>query len=148
AMVAAGSDSVFEGPTGSSEQEAGSGDCSNSMIEHKTHGQPIAAAYAGAGDLVVQTREPAQIVFVSSGTVIALPRERQFDTGHEFFHRSPNRGARVSVACASCHAEGRDDGRTWNFNPTGLRRTQSIGGGVLDTEPLHWDGDLPDVDAM
>jgi hypothetical protein len=31
------------------------------------------------------------------------------------------------------HPEGRDDGQTWSFDPVGLRRTQSIGGGVLQS---------------
>jgi mono/diheme cytochrome c family protein len=62
------------------------------------------------------------------------------------FHRSPSGFA--SIACASCHPAGNEDGHVWNFDPVGLRRTQAIGGGVLATAPLHWDGDMPDLSAL
>lgn len=64
--------------------------------------------------------------------------------GRTLFHA----GTPAFVACASCHPEGRDDGVTWNFVPTGLRRTQSLIGGLLDTAPFHWDGDQADMSAI
>src|SRR6185369_16648356 len=54
----------------------------------------------------------------------------------------------------SCHPEGHDDGRTWHFTtPEGgesARRTQNIGigGGLLETAPFHWSGDLGDLSAL
>src|SRR5262249_8895102 len=81
--------------------------------------------------------------FIAAAT-LALPGKSTADKGHELFHRPPN----GDLACASCHAEGRDDGRTWSFAGLGLRRTQSIGGGVRATAPLHWSGDLDDMPAL
>ncbi len=64
------------------------------------------------------------------------------DTGHEAFHTDQG----GEIACASCHCEGGDDGRTWLFRDVGLRRTPSVLGTVQGTAPYHWDGsqlDLP-----
>ncbi|MBX2803965.1 MAG: c-type cytochrome [Myxococcales bacterium] len=61
--------------------------------------------------------------------------------GLELFHRNANLG----VSCASCHPEGADDGYVWTFENVGPRRTQSLVGGLLDTAPFHWQGDLHDM---
>lgn len=46
------------------------------------------------------------------------------------------------VACASCHLQGREDGRTWQF-PEGPRNTPTLAGRHLaTTAPYHWDGSL------
>jgi mono/diheme cytochrome c family protein len=109
-------------------------------------GQPVSIAL-NAGSFVVQIREPAAIVVIdSSGTIdqtISLNAVSRLDTGHFIF--SHNASATSFLACESCHAEGHDDGHVWLFDTTGLRRTQNIEGGVLDTLPLHWDGSMTDV---
>src|SRR5262249_15435935 len=69
--------------------------------------------------------------------VVKLPGDAMPDTGHELFHL----GTMAGIACASCHPEGHEDGHTWVFAGLGSRRTQDIGGGLLGTETLHWDGD-------
>lgn len=99
--------------------------------------------------LLAQTREPARLVVFDdvqslSSRQILLPGESVLDTGHEIFHRDSGGG----IACASCHVEGRDDGRTWNFAPIGARRTQAIDVGLQGTEPFHWDGSLPTLDKL
>jgi hypothetical protein len=103
----------------------------------------ISAAFDDAGDLWVQQRDPARLVRVSrSGDLveaIELGGEPRFDTGHAVFHGNAGRG----TACASCHPEGGDDGRTWRFAEIGARRTPSMYGNVTETAPFHWDGDLP-----
>lgn len=145
AIASAGSDQVITIDTATSEGEAGTTDCSNGAVPSATDGQPVAVAFTMSGELVVQLREPAALEI--GGTTIELAEESRWDSGHDLFHRSPNMTMPTSVACASCHPEGRDDGHTWAFD-IGMRRTQGIGGGVLHTTPLHWDGDLPDFDAM
>ena len=100
--------------------------------------QPIAAAYDAGGNLLIQSREPPMLAGVP------LPGESRGDTGHALFHQSPN----GTIACASCHPEGREDGHVWFFEGDGLRRTQSLAGGVLETAPFHWDGSLPDLGAL
>jgi hypothetical protein len=106
-------------------------------------GEPIAVAFAGDGQLLVQSREPAMLVF-SGGTSVSLSGISRADTGHQVFHA--NSGG--SIACASCHAEGDDDGRVWNFACTGERRTQSLQTGLRGTEPFHWSGDEATIDVL
>lgn len=108
-----------------------------------TPGQPVSAAYLPDGTSVVQLREPAAIYLPGLDQVITLPGESRKDTGHDVFHMSPN--GTSSIACASCHPGGGDDARTWSFASIGPRRTQSVRGGISDTAPLHWDGDMNDV---
>lgn len=153
AVASAGTDQVVRTHTSSlvaeasfSDPEFGSmGTCLSNQTGAFVQGEPIAVAFDG-GTLLAQTREPATLVFVDSGQVIKLGGESRKDTGHEMFHKNP--GGFSPLACASCHPEGREDGLTWNFNPIGVRRTQLISGGILATAPLHWDGDMGDLDAI
>lgn len=66
-----------------------------------------------------------------------------FGLGPFFFHGV----AGVSVTCASCHAEGRDDGLVWDLGE-GPRRTPSLVGGLLETAPFGWNGEVESFDAM
>ncbi len=104
-----------------------------------TVGQPIAVAFDAAGGLIVQSREPAMLA-LGDGTTISLSTVSRADTGHTLFHA--NSGG--FLACASCHAEGNEDGRIWNFSCEGPRRTQSLQVGLAGTEPFHWDGSETD----
>lgn len=46
------------------------------------------------------------------------------------------------ISCASCHAEGREDGRTWMFSE-GPRNTPMLATGFLaQTKPFHWGGEI------
>ena len=123
-----------------------SSECDNSALRSlTTEGrQPIAVAFVNETDIVVQMREPAELwVLRNLGQYsqrIVLGGENRRDTGHDVFHSNSGAG----VACASCHAEGTDDGRVWDFS-TGPRRTQALHGGLLATAPFHWSGDLPDL---
>jgi mono/diheme cytochrome c family protein len=110
--------------------------------------EPVSVAFAGPNRIVVQTREPAQLWVVSelSGatSMISLSQESRADTGHAVFHSNSGGG----LACASCHPEGHEDGRVWNFQCEGRRRTQDLGGGIGGTEPFHWGGDLGDFPIL
>jgi hypothetical protein len=117
-----------------------------------TYGEPIAVAYGRRGELLVQSREPAMLEIhdVSTGavlTTIGFGGASRFDTGHALFHGNPD-DQFVTVSCASCHPEGRDDGHTWTFSDVGARRTQSLSSFSNDTAPFHWGGDLADVGAV
>jgi mono/diheme cytochrome c family protein len=105
-------------------------------------GQVVAIAYDGQGRRLIQTRDP-YLLFVGT-TPVTLPGQSQKDTGHELFHL----GTLGGLACASCHPEGRDDGHVWTFAGIGPRRTQSIRGGILGTEPFHWNGDMTNFDVL
>jgi len=108
-----------------------------------------AVAFTSDGRLLAQTREPAQLLVMrelpwGNMATVALPGESRADTGHDLFHRDAGGG----IACASCHPEGGEDGRTWRFSGTGERRTQALHVGLRDTAPFHWNGDLPNVGAL
>ena len=104
-------------------------------------GQLVAVAFAGDTP-VMQYREPSNLVFGNQG--LSLPGHSVQDTGNELFHLETSSG----LACASCHPEGQEDGHVWHFSGFGPRRTQSLRGGLLGTEPFHWDGAESDFKAL
>jgi hypothetical protein len=109
-------------------------------------GQAVAAAFDGNDALIVQTREPAAIHIMTEDRrrpwkSITLAEDSVADTGHAIFHSN----AGGFIACASCHAEGADDGHVWDFVGEGPRRTPSLLGTVAGTEPFHWSGDQKDL---
>lgn len=77
----------------------------------------------------------------------ALPADVSF--GRKLFHDATNAqmAKNGTVSCASCHPDGRTDGRTWQF-VFGPRNTPQLGGGILDTAPFHWPGDVATVPAL
>ncbi|WP_434043363.1 MULTISPECIES: hypothetical protein [Sorangium] len=132
--------------------EDASGTCRiNKQVQRSS--QPIAVAFTARGAAVVQLREPAGIEVVHidafdridsfNGLSIDLPGDSVRDPGHALFHEPPS-GSR-GIACASCHPEAHEDGHTWRFDNLGLRRTQTVAGGVLRTAPFHWSGDQSDL---
>ena len=60
--------------------------------------------------------------------------------------RSPERSSGQGRRCG--HPAGGEDGRTWNFEQFGPRRTQALQGGLSGSEPFHWGGDVPDIDHL
>jgi mono/diheme cytochrome c family protein len=109
-----------------------------------TTGQVVAVSYAANGTLYVQLREPARLWSTDGATAIALSEDTLPDTGHLIFHANSGSG----IACASCHPEGGEDGRTWNFACLGPRRTQSLRGRISETKPFHWEGDMTDFPKL
>lgn len=76
----------------------------------------------------------------------ALPAVRAVETQRGEVSFISSEDARVAapgsgVACASCHPDGRTDGRTWQFSETDHRQTPAITGGIDDTAPFTWTGD-------
>ena len=104
--------------------------------------QFIAVAFDGQQRLVAQSREPASISV--AGISIALPAPSVYDDAHMVFHT----GTKAGIACASCHPEGGDDGRVWQFTGLGARRTQNLQGGVMARMPFHWSGDIPNMNDL
>jgi hypothetical protein len=147
AMVAAGSDLVIKtSPAGLANGNSDVVVCSSQHESIKVPGEPVAVAF-WHGRLIAQTRQPATLQFVGEAAApIILPGADMGDTGHDLFHRSAN--PTNGLACASCHPEGREDGHVWQFTEIGARRTQTLGGHVLETAPFHWDGDMPNIDAI
>lgn len=141
AVIAAGEQgqlpSVFEGSV-----HTPSDPCFGFSGFSQTVPGPIGVAYTSRGELVVQQRDPAALWI--GGTSIPLGGETRFDAGHAIFHGN----AGLGLACASCHPEGGDDGHVWSFAGFGSLRTPTLHGGILDTAPFHWNGDLPNIGAL
>jgi hypothetical protein len=111
-------------------------------------GTVTAVAYSLNGRLVAQAQQPPRVWVLeqtyAQPVAIDLPGEARVDTGHDLFHRDSGGG----IACASCHPEGSEDGRTWRFADVGARRTQPLNVGLEGTAPFHWAGDLPSVGSL
>jgi mono/diheme cytochrome c family protein len=108
------------------------------------NGEVESVSFDGKGRVVVQTREPATIQIPQAGMTIPLSLTTRADAGHEIFHANTGTG----IACASCHTEGQEDGRTWNFDTEGKRRTMSVSGGIAARAPYHWSGDLTSFSTL
>jgi len=115
-------------------------------IEYRPpNGQVIAVVYDKRGNILVQSREPATLQILTQRVdPIVLATERKADLGHQVFHAATS----GKLACASCHPDGGEDGLTWEFVGLGARRTQSLRGGILDTAPFHWNGDMTSLDHL
>jgi mono/diheme cytochrome c family protein len=148
AMVAAGTNVLVRYELDRIESEAGNLGYSPSIVQQQVFGQPIAVAAHPSGGFIVQTREPAKLMLPGDSEGIFLTKESRKDTGHDMFHTPPSGFG--SVSCASCHPEGHEDGLVWNFDTVGERRTQTIGmaGGISQTAPFHWSGDLNDMSSL
>lgn len=114
---------------------------SSDSLQAIPRGQLVAVGFAGDVP-VMQYRDPSSLVVGGRG--ISLPGDSVLDTGNQLFHLETSSG----LACASCHPEGQEDGHVWNFTGFGARRTQSLRGGLIGTEPFHWDGLEKNFDAL
>jgi hypothetical protein len=130
-------------PASSYASSSGIRDCVDHFVPVGRAGEPIAVALRSGG-VVVQMREPAQLLLSPSGEVITLSDVTRADTGHAVFHSDAGGGA----ACASCHAEGADDGRVWSVDEVGQRRTPSLLGTLKGTAPFHWDGSVANIHTL
>jgi DNA-binding beta-propeller fold protein YncE len=154
AVVAAGNDRIYLNDVMGDEVID---NCSPLPNQLRMLGEPISVAFLPSGDLLVHTRQPAalhrvdpnnvtpDVIGLTAGTIepVAteyLPGPSRSHVGHAIFHKAASELS--PVACASCHPEARDDGRVWRFQGLGARRTQNVQGGLLDTLPLHWEGEL------
>jgi mono/diheme cytochrome c family protein len=134
-------------PGGPVDAGTGGGGCQENNQSIEISGEATALAYDATGTLWVQTREPAALTKLPNSaapTTVTLSSDSRADTAWAVFHS--NSGA--NIACASCHPEGGEDARVWQFDQIGPRRTQSLRGHVGGTEPFHWGGELKDFDAL
>ena len=67
--------------------------------------------------------------------------------GRALFHMANNyRISEAPLACASCHREGRDDGRTW-LGQQSMRQTPMLAGrDIAHTAPYGWNGGYPKLE--
>jgi len=98
------------------------------------------------------------LVLGSKGIVPAAPKRVADDVltewqvmGRKMFFDANDRkisAEAASVACSSCHLEGRDDGHVWKF-PDGPRQTPTLAGrGMKSTGPYHWSGEFASMDEF
>jgi len=101
------------------------------------NGKPVAAPELG-------------VVPELAAKTVALPIEDKLSPeasiGRKLFHDATDTriSQQAAVSCATCHPDGRNDGRTWQF-VFGPRNTPQLGGSILDTAPFHWPGDVQTV---
>jgi len=111
-------------------------------------GSIVAVEFDEAGRIIAQSREPARLFRIDPSTTshetIELLGDVREDTGHELFHRA----TACTLACASCHPEGQDDGQVWHFAELGPRRTMAVDAALSAAAPYHWDGHLVDFAAL
>jgi YVTN family beta-propeller protein len=79
-------------------------------------------------------------------TLTDIPMDEQVLLGKRLFNDAANPAlARDQwISCATCHFDGMHDARTWVDFPDGPRNTPSLLG-VRDTLPIHWSGDLDEL---
>jgi hypothetical protein len=153
AFVSAGGKTVQMAPTVAmgkhDDDQCGGSDRSGTRVLDDKLGAPTSLAYRKNGELVVFYPEsPALVVHSidasSEPRTIKLPGLVGYDAGRALFHAQTS----ALLACASCHPEARDDGQVWAFDTLGLRRTQSLAGGILSRGPYHWSGDMLDLGTL
>ena len=76
----------------------------------------------------------------------AIPLSAELLRGKEIFNSAaaPVLTTDNWIACASCHFDGGTDARTWLGFPDGPRNTPALFG-VGETLPIHWSGDLNEL---
>ncbi len=104
-------------------------------------GETVAVAWSPRVGFIDMAHAPARLFIGDTVVALVPPDARPWPTGHRHFHAPTI----ARLACASCHPEGGDDGLVWSFDGIGERRTQTLRGGLLGTEPFHWDGDMRDM---
>ena len=86
------------------------------------------------------------LAVVQTKRVTEIPLDPQVLLGKKLFHyaRVPDLTTDRWISCAVCHFDGGMDGRTWFGFPDGPRNTPALFG-VGRTLPLHWSGDLDEL---
>jgi mono/diheme cytochrome c family protein len=122
--------------------------CTGVSVTPPIEGQMVAVEFDADGMLYAFSRQPAALVrfdpVTSEASTISLAGETRQDTGHDLFHLDAGAG----LSCASCHPEGTDDGRVWEFIPGGRRHTPALNVGLAGTEPFHWAGEFADMTTL
>jgi mono/diheme cytochrome c family protein len=120
--------------------EAGDDTVVEPLLRQVGEGLVTAVSFDRRGQPVALVGAPLTLI-TKRGPVAVGPQEFT-GRGQRLFHQD----AALGVACASCHPEGEDDGLVWNLPEP--RRTPALGGGLLDSAPYHWLGDLRDLPAL
>ncbi|MEO7793157.1 MAG: Ig-like domain-containing protein, partial [Thermoanaerobaculia bacterium] len=104
-----------------------------------------AGEFYASGDIQV----PSTVVD-SAGTVAGEPLAANVLAGKRIFYhgRDPRMSAEGYLSCATCHLDGRDDGRVWDFSGRGegLRRTVPLRGRAgMEQGNVHWSANFDEI---
>lgn len=109
-----------------------------SQFDHRV--DTLVAKGRGDSAVVVNAQQP-----ISVAADVLMP---EIATGRRMFFDALNpkmSSAQTTVACSTCHLEGREDGHVWMF-PDGPRQTPALAGrDLLETGPFHWSGEFPTI---
>ncbi|MEO8552214.1 MAG: c-type cytochrome [Kofleriaceae bacterium] len=134
---------------------------SASLTSGKERCGPDGLAVTATGDVLVWcsfTRNVQRVDFVDAKGALATAAKlnpgpmlvasalgEKEHQGMVLFHAAePAISARGSLACASCHPDGRDDGLSWKIESNTLQ-TPLLAGRVAGTHPYKWDGGDKDL---
>ena len=97
-------------------------------------------------DGTISVIDMQKIAVVESIRITEIPLDPQILLGKQLFNyaRVPDLTTDRWISCAVCHFDGGMDGRTWLGFPDGPRNTPSLLG-VGNTPPVHWSGDLDEL---
>jgi len=97
-------------------------------------------------DGTISVIDMQKIAVVESIRITEIPLDPQILLGKQLFHaaRVPDLTTDRWISCAVCHFDGGMDARTWLGFPDGPRNTPSLFG-VGNTPPVHWSGDLDEL---
>lgn len=109
-----------------------------SQFNHQV--ETLVAKGRGDSAVVVNTNSPITIAGEKLPAEVVLGRKMFFDAIDPKVS-----SAQTTVACSTCHLEGREDGHVWMF-PDGPRQTPALAGrDLLQTAPFHWSGEFPTI---
>ncbi|HEY4222133.1 MAG TPA: hypothetical protein VGO62_12340 [Myxococcota bacterium] len=95
---------------------------------------------------IVKRAVPMKSVAVAQRFTVAEPvLPADVREGRALFYGADNRLTSYgAISCQSCHPNGAADGTTWHF-AEGPRQSPALWGGILGTEPFHWDQSVPNM---
>jgi len=115
-------------------------DATTDALATDRDGPITSVTYDRRGRVVALVGVPALVRIGTSR--IRLGEAKPTNEGYRIFHQDSG----GNIACAGCHPEGEDDGLVWSLPVT--RRTPALRGGIMNTAPFHWSGDLRDFEAL
>lgn len=97
-------------------------------------------------DGTISVIDMQNIEVVQNISITTIPLDPQILLGKKIFNaaRLPDLTTDRWISCATCHLDGGMDARTWLGFPDGPRNTPALFG-VGDTLPVHWSGDLDEL---
>ena len=97
-------------------------------------------------DGTISVIDMQDLAVIESIRITEIPLDPQILLGKQLFNaaRVPDLTTDRWISCATCHLDGGMDARTWLGFPDGPRNTPALFG-VGNTLPIHWSGDLDEL---